>query len=269
LDASESLLLKLGFESDMLQEETQDNAIDVETLQAKAQEGRVEIEELSSGKFSSFILALMLGSGLALGILYLASMATGSALDFAQFQNTQQLKPLLAWIAQKSMGSQSVMNGALILGGVSLIFSLLIYTIRVSLRATHNLRIAQDVHQKAQFYCTQKEECKLQMEKVDAHLNETVDLIDFYKVLLREQNTRLERIVFVEEVQEFNLYHYKSQADIQNTQRLLNGITQLLTTPIAQEGQLSQESILALQRAKEAINAHLKAIYDKNIDDVL
>jgi hypothetical protein len=267
LNDSEKLLLGLGYESDMLNE-TEEAKIDFEEVEAKAQEGRVEVKEVSSGKFYSFIVAFFFGMVLALGILYAAAGATGVSFDAAKLADVGYLTPLLVWIGDKAMGNATLGAGAGVLGLTTLIFAYLIYIIRVSLRASKNLREAKVVYEEAEFYCTQKDECKAEMERVDAHLHDTIDTINFYKVLLQEQNMRLKRILFIEEKQEFHLYHYKSQADLENTQRLVNGIMELLSTPIAAQGKLSTEAQEALAGAKVVIDNHIKAIYDNNVDDI-
>jgi len=267
LDESEKLLLDLGFESDMLND-TQEAKIDFEEVEAKAQEGRVEVKEVSQGKFYSFLVAIFFGALLALGVLYAAANATGNAFIPAKLTDINYITPLLSWVGEKSISNSSIGSGAGVLGVITLIVSYLIYIIRLSLRASKNLRQARDIHEEAEFYCTQKEECKAQMDRVDAHLNDTIKIINFYKILLQEQNMRLKRILFVEERQEFHTYHYKSQADLENTQRLVNSIMELLTTPIASQGQLAQEAEEALASSKVVIDNHIKAIYDKNIDDI-
>lgn len=267
LDESEKLLLELGFESDML-EDKEEAKIDFEEVEAKAQEGRVEVRDISSGKFSSLIIAVIFGLIVAAALLYWAASSTSTAFDLNSLANTAYLNPLLVWLGEKFVGSATEGMGIATLAVVTLLATYLVYMIRVSLRATKNLRQAQQTHEKAQFYCTQKDECKAQMEKVDAHLNETVDIINFYKILLQEQNMRLKRVLFVEEAQKFHLYHYKSQADMENTQRLVNSVDDLLATPIASGGQLSDKAQEALMLAKENINKHIKAIYDKNANDI-
>ncbi|MBN2825702.1 MAG: hypothetical protein JXQ76_10275, partial [Campylobacterales bacterium] len=237
-------------------------------VEAKAQEGRVEVRDVDSGKSFSFVVSLFFALVLAMGMLYMAANATHTQFIPAQLVDLSYLTPLLAWIGEKSINSASLGGGAAVLVLVSILFGYLIYIIRVSLRASNNLREAKKTHEAAQFYCTQKDECKAQMERVDAHIKETIAIIDFYKILLQEQNMRLKRVLFIEEKQEFSSYHYKSQADMENTQRLVNGVLELLSTPIAAQGSLSPDAQEALANAKAVIDSHIKAIYDKNIDDI-
>jgi len=267
LNESEKLLLDLGYEADMLQDK-EEAKIDFDEIEAKAQEGRVEVKEVASGKLSSFMIALFFALLMVAGILYGAAKATGTVLDFNQLPTFDTITPLFVWLGDKAIGTATLEMGIAVLAVTTLIFSYLIYIIRVSLRASKNLREAQKTHEEAEFYCSQKDECKAQMEKVDAHLNDTVNVIDFYRVLLQEQNMRLKRILFIEEKQEFKLYHFKSQLDLENTQRLVNTVSKLLATPIAMNGQLSPHAQEALMDAKAVVDKHVKAIYDNNIDDI-
>jgi len=265
LNQSEELLLELGFESDMLH--TQEEAkIDIKTVQSKAQEGVIEVQEVFSGKLSSFAIGVVFALLLAVGLLYLALEATHT--PWGLIGDSHSLAVVLSQIGEKSLSHANMFTGVAVLVVVSMLFGYLVYTIQVSLRASKNLRVAQQTHQEAQFYCTQKDECKIQMEKVDAHINETIEMINFYKLLLQEQNMRLKRILLIEHKQEFESYHYKSQADMENTQRLVDGILELLSTPIVAQGSLSSQAQEALVDAKRVINHHIKAIYDKNINDI-
>lgn len=265
LNQSEELLLGLGFESDMLH--TQEEAkIDIKTVQSKAQEGVIEVQEVFSGKLSSFAIGVVFALLLAVGLLYLALEATHT--PWGLIGDSHSLAVVLSQIGEKSLSHANMFTGVAVLVVVSMLFGYLVYTIQVSLRASKNLRVAQQTHQEAQFYCTQKDECKIQMEKVDAHINETIEMINFYKLLLQEQNMRLKRILLIEQKQEFESYHYKSQADMENTQRLVDGILELLSTPIVAQGSLSSQAQEALVDAKRVINYHIKAIYDKNINDI-
>ncbi|KIM07449.1 MAG: hypothetical protein KU28_05665 [Sulfurovum sp. PC08-66] len=255
----------MGFESDMLH--TQEEAkIDIKTVQSKAQEGVIEVQEVFSGKLSSFAIGVVFALLLAVGLLYLALEATHT--PWGLIGDSHSLAVVLSQIGEKSLSHANMFTGVAVLVVVSMLFGYLVYTIQVSLRASKNLRVAQQTHQEAQFYCTQKDECKIQMEKVDAHINETIEMINFYKLLLQEQNMRLKRILLIEQKQEFESYHYKSQADMENTQRLVDGILELLSTPIVAQGSLSSQAQEALVDTKRVINYHIKAIYDKNINDI-
>ncbi len=265
LDESQTLLLDLGYKANMLEDEPE---VAFGYAEEDKQE-KVEVKSVSSGKFSSFIIASIIGAIVAIGSLFASAKSIGVAFDINKLSNIDYLMPLLQPIGKLFITDASTNIGGVVLAGIVFIIMYIIYIIRVSLRATQNLKDAQATHEQAEFYCTSKEECKKEMDKVDAHLNETIKTIEYYKLILSEQNVKLKRILFIEEKQNFEFYHYKTQLELENSQKLVNAINNLLGTPMAEKGRLSSEAQEVLIKTKSVLNKHLQVIYDKNIDDVL
>jgi hypothetical protein len=264
LEDTQKILDELGYEASMLKE------AEIEFgYKEEDKEEKVEVKTVSSGKFTSFLIALFVGIIIAIGSLFASAKSIGITLDINRLTDIDYLLPILAPIGKLFIADANGNIGGAVLVGIVLIVMYIVYLIRVSLIATQNFKDAQAIHEKAEFYCTSKEECKKEMDRVDAHLNETIKTIDYYKVLLAEQNMKLRRILFIEEKQHFDFYHYKSQMEIENTQKLVNSINELLGTPMAEGGRLSTLAEEVLAKSKAVINTQLQSIYDKNIDDVL
>jgi len=265
LDESQKLLLDLGFEASMLEDEPE-VAFGYEE---EDKQEKVEVKSVSSGKFTSFLLASIIGAILTVISLFASAKSIGISLDFNKLSDIDYLMPLLQPIGKLFITDASANVGGAVLVGIIFIIMYIIYIIRVSLRATQNLKDAQATHEQAEFYCTSKEECKKEMDRVDAHLNETIKTIEYFKVLLSEQNAKLRRVLFIEEKQNFQFYHYKTQIELENSQKLVNAINNLLGTPMAERGRLSSEAEDVLVKTKLVVNKYIQTIYDKNIDDVL
>jgi hypothetical protein len=268
LEKSETLLKKLGFNSDMISEDKNEKVEFGYKEQDKIE--KIDIKNVSSGKFSSFILSLIIGAITIIGLLFFASSALKIDFDINKVQDIGYLEPLLVWIGQLFTAGANMMMGLGVLAVITFLVMYIIYKIRVSLKASHNLREAKDSHEQAEFYCTKKDECKKEIERVDAHITEVVKTLDVYSVFLDEQNSKLQRILFIEDKQDdFDSYHYKSQMIIEATQILVDSINNMLSVPMSKGGMLSIESEEALFQTKTALNIFAQKTYDKSIEDIL
>ncbi len=268
LEKSETLLKKLGFNSDMISEDKNEKV----EFGYKEQNDieKVDIKKVSSGKFTSFILSLIIGAITTIGLLFFASSALKTDFDINKIQDIDYLEPLLVWIGQLFTANADLNIGIGVLAVITLLIMYIMYKIRVSLRASHNLREAKDSHEQAEFYCTKKDECKKEIERVDAHITEVIKTFDVYSVFLNEQNSKLQRILFIEDKQDnFDSYHYKSQMIIEATQILVDSINNMLSVPMSKGGMLSIESEEALFKTKTALNIFAQKTYDKSIENIL
>jgi len=268
LKKSENLLKDLGFDSDMIREDKNEK---VEFGYKEQNEiEKIDIKGVSSGKFTSFIISLIIGVVVTFGMLFFAASSLKISFDINQIQNISYLKPLLIWIGQLFTAGADMIMGIGVLSVITFLVMYIVYKIRVSLRASHNLREAKDSHEQAEFYCTKKDECKKEIERIDTHITEVVKTLDVYRVFLDEQNSKLERILFIEDKQNsFDLYHYKSQMIIEATQILVDSINNMLSVPMSKGGMLSIESEEALFQTKTILNSFAQKTYDKSIEDIL
>lgn len=268
LDKSEALLKKLGFDSDMISEDKNEKVEFGYKEQDETE--KVDIKSVSSGKFTSFLISIIIGVIVTISFLLFASSALKIDFDFSKMQDISYLEPLLVWVGQLFSASANMLMGVGVLAVITLLVMYIIYIIRVSLRASFNLREAKNSHEQAEFYCTKKDECKKEIERVDAHITEVVKTLDVYRIFLGEQNSKLERILFIEERQhDFDSYHYKSQMIIEATQILVDSINNMLSVPMSKGGMLSIESEEALFQTKTVVNSFAKKTYDKSIEDIL
>ncbi len=79
--------------------------------------------------------------------------------------------------------------------------------------------------------------------------------------MLAENNAGLRRAFIVEGTEDFSKMHDKSRRLAQRTEELVKELDALLTTPLAEAGMLTLESMHALTRAQKIMEEYLASIY--------
>jgi HSP90 family molecular chaperone len=130
------------------------------------------------------------------------------------------------------------------------------------LREAHNQKLAQKVNEEAQFYCTKKEECKKEMEKVSEHIHSVIKTLYTYDVFYDELNAKLRRILHLEGKIPFDEYHSKSKEEMKNAAILIDSLKELISVPMAGEnGSLSREGVEALERSNHILDLYREKLY--------
>lgn len=257
-DACVYSVKKLGYQS------TNDEPTEEPTVvfEPKEQLKPMVLKDVSSGKFTGFIYALVGGFATAIGLVYLATEKLGITLNVTKVPSEDVMQSILAWFSTVLGLHENVFIGAGVLGGAVLIVMILIYLIRISLKARSNLHFAVKQFVEAEMYTEQKANCKSEMDKVDAHIKDTIATLKTYEVLFNEQQGKLQRILYFEgEKEKSTDYHDKSFFEIRETKELIRTIKDFMDMPMSEEGQLSEKSILFLQKAKEQIDKILERLY--------
>jgi len=257
---AESLLNDIEFEPEPIKDIGKDG------LQFRDKEPikPMHIKSLSSGKFSSFILAIIFGLASVAGWVYLATQKLGITLDPSKMPSDETKNQILSWIGGSVTGGEGVpLYGLAILATTAIIVMWIIYAIRVSMRSTKNKKIAHQVNEDAKFYCTKKEECKREMEKVSEHLHKVIKVLDKYDVLFEEQNAKIKRIIYIEGKLPFHEYHQISKDHMNETGRLIDSLNRLISTQMADEAgsSLSIEAIEALEDATKNQDQYIEKLY--------
>jgi len=258
LDECVSLVKKLGYKSkDDRQEEE-----NVVVFEAKEELKPIALKDISSGKFTGFLLALFVGAATAIGLVYLATEKLDMTLNVTKVPSEDIVQSILAWFSTIIGVHENVYIGAGVFGVSVLLVMILIYILRISLRSNSNLHFAAKQFVEAQLYTEQKANCKEEMDKVDAHIKDTIETLKTYEVVLNEQKGKLQRILHIEgEKEKSTDYHDKSYIEIRDTKELIHTIKDFINTPMSQEGKLSSKSILLLQNTKDQIDKILKRFY--------
>ena len=257
--SAETLLEKLGFDYSSYDE------IEPFELSIDDDDEGFSVQDISSGRFSGLMLALLAALATLGGLLYLA--LTKLNIDpktLTPESITEKVNPVLTWIG--TLGGNTggnMMVGAAILGFSALLVAWLVYAIRVNTKAKKNLRIAQEMHEKSKEYSISKEDCKKEIEKIDVHLREVIEEVKNFDTILNEKVAILKRILHIEgEFDEDKEYHPSSRKTMRETEKIMQGIEHLLNTAITKEGKLNFQSVQALQNAKEIYADYLARIYD-------
>ena len=262
LDESEALLDELGY---MNKEESEGDDASEESdvvFEPKEEIPPFYVRDVSSGKFSSFLLALIGGTLTFAGLVYLATEKVGVTLDVTKVPSNEVATKVLGWYATLFGSKPDLFLG----GGFVIIVTLfvmgLIYGIRVASRASSNLAFAKKQLEEAQEYAKHKGNCKDEMDKVDAHMNDAIKVLKTYEIVLNEQNGKLKRILHIEGVKEIpSEYHEKSQREMEDTNMLVKGIKDFIGTPMSEEGKLSGKSTMFLHSAKSKLQKFLDRHY--------
>ncbi|CAA6809534.1 MAG: ORF 73 extensive acidic domains, potential leucine zipper immediate early protein homolog [uncultured Sulfurovum sp.] len=223
------------------------------------------VRDLSSGRFTGLMLAIIVALITVGAWVCLAMSKLGIDANSINLENaTSQINPILTWIGGDMISANGNMTaGALILGFSALIMGWLAYAIRINLKGTKNLRVAQETFDKSTEYCMTQEDCQREMKKVDAHLREVTEEITNLDTVLNEQASVLKRIIHVEGVyDDEKIYHPSSKKVMRETEKIMRASEHLLSTAITEDKKLNFQSVQALNTARGIYAEYLSRIYD-------
>jgi len=260
VDITESLLNEIEFEPEPI------NDIGKDSLQFANKEPikPMRIKTLSSAKFSSFLLAIIFGLASVVGWVYIATEKLGVTLDISKMPSDEIKNQILSWIGGGMTGGEGTpLYGLVILVVTALIVMWIVYAVRVSMRFAKNRKIAHQVNEDAKFYCTKKEECQREMEKISEHIHKVIKILDNYDVLFEEQNAKIKRIIYIEGRLPFHEYHQLSKDYMNETGRLIDSLNRLISTQMADEedGSLSIEAIETLEDVTKIQEKYIEKLY--------
>jgi len=259
MDASEELLTQLSYASDEDETEENKNIEDVVVFEPKEDVAPINIKDVSSGKFTGFIIALLGGVATFGGMAFVASKKLGITIDPSQLST---MEPIYSWYSRLVGLKGDMFYGRIFMILAALLVMWLIYKIRVSMKASKNLNHATVQLEAAEEYTAQKGSCKDEMDKVDAHIHDTIATLKTYQVLFNEQKGKLQRILHLEgEKEELSEYHEKSVSEMRETQGLINSVKSLMATSMSEEGKLSNKSTLFLHSAKSKMQKAIDRLY--------
>jgi len=253
-----SLLEKLGYQTTSEEQEEGESVV----FETKEEVAPMVIKGVSCGKLSGFVLALLGGAATAVGLVYLATEKLGMTLNVSKFPSSEETQNILSSFSTMVGLKPDAVIGAGLLGVSVLLVMFLIYKIRVGLKANSNLHFAVKQFVEAELYTEQKSNCKVEMEKVDAHMKESIETMNVYEILLHEQEGKLQRILYFEgEKGKSTDYHEKSFAEIRETKELMRTIKDFMAIPMSEEGKLSENSVERLVKAKGQMDKMIDRLY--------
>jgi len=220
------------------------------------------IKEVSSGKFTGVLSALIAGGVAAVGLVYLATEKLGMTLDISKVPSPQITESIAGWFSTLIGMESNMYVGAAIFVLCILLVMAIVYGLRVSLKANTNLHFSVKQFVEAELYAENKSDCRVNMEKVDAHMKETIKTLKTYEILFNEQQGKLQRILHIEgEKEKATEYHEKSFAEIRETEKLIRTIKDFMSVSMSEEGKLSEESVLRLEKVKTQMDYMIDRLY--------
>ncbi len=226
----------------------------------------IRVKNISSGAFMAFIFAIITMIITAGAWIYFASIKTGVKLQLQPpvIPTHKEIEKMLTWIGGGMTGAEgNAIFGIVTVGLSAIILGFLVYKTFVSIKENKNFKVANDIYEKSHTYVEKQKESKTEMERIDEHIKNIIPMVENYKYLLDEQNATLQRILHVEGIKEdYNEYHPSSVESMKDTEKLMNRVEELITTPVTKEGKLNEVSEYTLYEAKELYNYYLSKIYD-------
>ena len=223
----------------------------------------IYVSELSSGKMGGMILGVISALAVMFGWIYLASQALSIKLSTTEIPSSEAMNKILSWIGGGNTGGAGDPTiGGLIVVASGVIMLWAVYAFKVYLQDEHNIKEAKEVTQEVLFYCTKKDECKEEMNKISEHINVMISTIKTAIIFIDEQNATLRRVKHIEGEVDFNELHPKSQDEIRNTKILVIGIEELISTDVSKEdGTLSEEAEEVLEKSIKRHHNYKDKIY--------
>lgn len=259
LDACNALMEKLGYMSKV---DNKNDDKDILVFEPKEEVAPIVLKNVSSGKFTGLLYALIGGVLTSGGLIYLAIKKLALTIDFTKIPTIETMQNILSWFSTVVGLESNVYVGSVILVLVSLLVMVAIYLMRVGFKGNKNLHFAVKQLVEAELYTEKKSDCKSEMDKVDAHIKETVTLLKTYEILFNEQKGKLERILHIEGSKvKSSDYHEKSFLEIHETKELIRSIKDFIATPMSKEGKLSERSVSFLAGAKTQMDKMLERLY--------
>ena len=256
LNESESLLDELGYEKEKSAYE------DEVAFKPKEELPPFIVKNISSGKLSALLLSLVAGALVFAGLIFFAAEKVGIALDMSKVLSMDTAKQVLGWYATLFGAKPDMFLGGGFVIIVVLVIMGIIYSIRTSMRASSNFLFAKKQLKEAQEYAKVKGNCKEQMDRVDAHINDAIKMLKTYQVVLQEQNGKLKRILHIEGIKEdISGYHEKSRFEMNETDTLIKAVKNFIATSMSEDGKLSGKSTLFLHSAKFKLKNFLNRCY--------
>jgi len=229
----------------------------------------IEVKDISTGAFSGFLLALLSMLGVVAGAIYYGASKLGidlkSKLENFPDVNIDQstIEQIFGFISKTIMGESNPDIGMGIVGAGALLIGFIIYKIRVALKESKNYKEANKIYQETNEYIKGLKEVIDEFKRIKEHIKEILPTIDDYKYVLDEQSAKLRRALHVEgQKEDYKDYHSTTIESMKDTKRLMKQIEELLTTPVIIEGDLNQNSAIALNDTKNVYNYFLSKIYN-------
>ncbi len=262
LRKSKELLKQVGFVPSV--EEGVNDAFELQLSHQTNDGNLLNITKMYSGHFTGVVLGIFFGILTILAWIFFTFTKFNIPLDETIVTNYRSYgETVLTWLGGGITGA----TGNPIFGMVIILLSAvmvgwMVYSIRIALKSTQNLRTAKEMYLQANAYARSQKNAQEDIIQIENHLKQSNEVIENLEVILEEKNATLRRIIHIEGIlPENNNYHASSQKVMKEVDRVLLSINTLLNTSITSEGKVNPESQKVLGITQAIYAEYLSKMY--------
>ena len=224
---------------------------------------KVQLKNVTSGRFTGLILALLGMLATAGAWFFFAFKNTGSHLMLDKIPEQSTLDTVFTWIGGGMTGSTgNALFGMITVALSTLFVGFLIYKMRVSMKENTNFKVANKAFENSHVYVEEQKESKSEMERIDEHVVMATPLIESYAVILEVQNAKLKQVLHIEgSLEEISEYHPNSKHLIDETANIMKRAERFVHAPVSKEGRFNEDSVNAYREAKALYSTYVTQAY--------
>jgi hypothetical protein len=220
----------------------------------------VEIPSISTGSFSSMIVGIIWSAIAFILIIGIGAKLTGTVIDPRAIPATldqvmKLIDPILNFYGDVLTPNRgTAQNGLILVGAVSAFIGFLFAIMRYHSISSKNLKLAQEIYEKAQAQKIEKDIQRSKIVTLCEHTQRVDEAVHTLHIYLEEYNATLVRILHIEG-NNFETYKELSRQKVQTAAILYKELSRLMETEIvAQNGELNPISLYALSLATQRLN---------------
>jgi hypothetical protein len=220
----------------------------------------VEIPSISTGGFSSMIVGIIWSAIAFILIIGIGAKLTGTVIDPRAIPATldqvmKLIDPILNFYGDVLTPNRgTAQNGLILVGAVSAFIGFLFAIMRYHSISSKNLKLAQEIYEKAQAQKIEKDIQRSKIVTLCEHTQRVDEAVHTLHIYLEEYNATLVRILHIEG-NNFETYKELSRQKVQTAAILYKELSRLMETEIvAQDGELNPISLYALSLATQRLN---------------
>ncbi len=222
----------------------------------------LKVKDISKGRFKGFIVGLIAAAATAAGALGVGAKIADIPLNLnslMQKANWDAIASKYASFISPANANPSI--GYAAVGVASLLVGALAYKLITWLQGRKNEKYINSLENDLEGYQKNIEEKNSKLESLIEHINNIKLVMQKYDIILQEQNAKLKRIKFIEQVETPANLHKNSQAELEKTNLILDELLKLMNTKANNDVEIREKSLENLKSANALINEVIKKIY--------
>ncbi len=152
--------------------------------------------------------------------------------------------------------------GYALVGASSALVGLILYKLVTWLQKNKNLKYINKLENDVNEYSSNLEQKIDDIYSLIAHLENIKSVMQKYDIILKEQNAKIRRMLFIEQPEEgVDSLQRASQLEVEKTVLILDELLELMNTPVNHGTKIREESVNNLSGANNVINEVIKKLY--------